>query len=83
MTRPINLDSLPLAGGYWAKSAGGTRRWVKMPDAKKRPMRRPQEETHVPALIFPGRPSCACGCLLAYPGEDCPNCRYQLTEAVA
>ena len=28
----------------------------------------------MPALLVPGRPVCGCGCLLAYAGEDCPNC---------
>ena len=31
-------------------------------------------ERRIPALIFPGRPICACGCLLARAGEECPAC---------
>lgn len=37
----------------------------------------------LPPLVFPGRPVCDCGCLLAFPGEDCPNCRAQLLEVAA
>lgn len=27
-------------------------------------------------LLFPGRPVCGCGCLLAKAGESCPACEY-------
>jgi len=33
-----------------------------------------QCESHVRPIVFPGRPICACGCLLARADEHCPNC---------
>lgn len=36
---------------------------------------------HVPPLVSPGRPVCACGCLLTwaeYASEDCPACKFAL-----
>lgn len=50
---------------------------------KIRPMRTFCLDCHdaiqlMPALLVPRRPVCRCGCLLAYTGEDCPNCRVEL-----
>ncbi|WP_269304866.1 hypothetical protein [Aeromicrobium sp. HA] len=42
-----------------------------------------QCESHVRPIVFPGRPICGCGCLLAHPGEACPNCAAMSVRSAA